>query len=231
MALFQSFWNGKLGPLQALCIQSFLDHGHEFDLYAFNQMANVPRGARTLDAKQIIRNSSWWRNHEQLRSFSNLFRYELLKQKGGWWVDTDVVCLTDKVADCNRFFAWVDSEVINTAILYFRPDDSLLDDCIKRWKRCDDADRSGPRLFTELLRETGESNQAQPAATCYPIHWKEAEIIFKPARTTELKERIKMSAFLHLWDTIFHWHKVDMTKRPPAGSLLGDFALKHGWIN
>jgi len=26
-------------------------------------------------------------------AFSNLFRYKLLAQKGGWWIDMDMVCL------------------------------------------------------------------------------------------------------------------------------------------
>ena len=28
-----------------------------------------------------------------LAAFSNLFRYKLLLERGGWWVDTDVICL------------------------------------------------------------------------------------------------------------------------------------------
>ena len=31
--------------------------------------------------------------------FSNLFRYELLRRDGGWWVDTDVLCLAAELAD------------------------------------------------------------------------------------------------------------------------------------
>jgi hypothetical protein len=39
-------------------------------------------------------------------AFSNLFRYYLLHQMGGWWVDADVVCLSECVPATPIFMGW-----------------------------------------------------------------------------------------------------------------------------
>ena len=34
-----------------------------------------------------------YRDHDSYAGFSNYFRYTLLLERGGWWVDTDLICL------------------------------------------------------------------------------------------------------------------------------------------
>jgi hypothetical protein len=46
MARFQAFWFGnRLGPCERLCMKSFLDHGHEYDLYSYTPLL-VPEAIR-----------------------------------------------------------------------------------------------------------------------------------------------------------------------------------------
>ncbi len=50
------------------------------------------------DARQILPASKVFRNQRgegkgSLAAFSDLFRYKLLMDRGGWWVDTDIFCL------------------------------------------------------------------------------------------------------------------------------------------
>jgi hypothetical protein len=94
----QSFWMGeRLTTMEQLCIQSFLKNGHEFDLYAYHHIANVPRGARLLDARTILPQSVSdrfrYNAHTPVAALADVFRYKLLLEHGGVWVDMDVVCL------------------------------------------------------------------------------------------------------------------------------------------
>src|SRR4051794_2405253 len=93
--LFQSFWWGPLSPYERLCLNSFIDRGHTFDLYTYDPNLAVPAGVQLLDAAAILDQSEFFvYDNEPGRgspsAFANLFRYKLLRDKGGWWVDTDV---------------------------------------------------------------------------------------------------------------------------------------------
>src|SRR5262245_19785980 len=99
MALFQSFWFGnRLPRWTRSCFQSFLEHGHAVDLYAYEWL-DAPRGVRLRNAHQVLPRDSVFlhdsgRAKGSVSGFSNLFRYKLLHDRGGWWVDADVVCRT-----------------------------------------------------------------------------------------------------------------------------------------
>ena len=51
----QSFWHGGvLSPYENMCIRSFLDHGHSYDLYSFEPGLRVPDGCNLCDARQFF---------------------------------------------------------------------------------------------------------------------------------------------------------------------------------
>ncbi|AWM40081.1 hypothetical protein GobsT_15000 [Gemmata obscuriglobus] len=96
----QGLWIGpSLSAMEQLSIRSFLAHGHDYHLYVYSVPTGVPKGTVLKDANEIIdRSRIWFYKHDGFASgsvsgFSELFRYALLHQRGGWWVDSDVVCL------------------------------------------------------------------------------------------------------------------------------------------
>ena len=92
----QSLWIGDaLSTLERLSIASFLDNGFEYHLYVYQEVASVPRGTLVKDAREILPETMIFRytRFESYSGFSNYFRYKLLLERGGWWMDTDVVCL------------------------------------------------------------------------------------------------------------------------------------------
>ena len=97
--LIQGLWIGReLSLMEQLSIKSFTENGHCYHLYTYEDVKNVPRGAMMLDASTIVPREQIFtlkhgHNEESLTAFSNLFRFKLLFDKGGWWVDLDVVCL------------------------------------------------------------------------------------------------------------------------------------------
>ena len=94
----QGLWvGGRLSALECLCIRSFCAHGHEFHLYHYDELHNVPRidGLRLINGEEILPRTAIfrYRKKESLAGFGDRFRWDLMRQKGGWYADMDVVCL------------------------------------------------------------------------------------------------------------------------------------------
>ncbi len=93
----QGLWvGGRLSALERLCIRSFCEMGHEFHLYYYDELGNVPcvDGLRVMDAAEILPRTAIFRHRKgSLAYFSDHFRWELLRQRGGWWMDMDAVCV------------------------------------------------------------------------------------------------------------------------------------------
>lgn len=93
--IIQGLWiGGTLSVIEQLCIQSFIANGHEFHLYTYGEVKNIPEGTIVLDANDILLQKDIFRDSRgSVATYADYFRYKLLYQKGGWWVDLDVFCL------------------------------------------------------------------------------------------------------------------------------------------
>ena len=94
--VIQGLWVGStLTVMERLSIASFLKHGHPYHLYVYDDVGKVPPGAVLRDAASILPRSRifQYHRHETYSGFANFFRYKLLMEQGGWWADTDTVCL------------------------------------------------------------------------------------------------------------------------------------------
>lgn len=111
---FHSLWIGKkLGETELLTLASFAEHGHEINLWLYDDVKNIPAEANIKDANEIIPQSQIFQYSENgkidwgkgsFAGFSDIFRYKLLFEKGGWWVDMDVTCLKQIQTDDEYFF-------------------------------------------------------------------------------------------------------------------------------
>jgi hypothetical protein len=81
--------------MEQLSLASFIANGHEYHLYAYGPVSGVPRKAVIKDAEAILPRSRAFQysKHATWSGFANFFRYKLLLEQGGWWADTDLVCL------------------------------------------------------------------------------------------------------------------------------------------
>ena len=101
--IVNSLWIGeRLSELELLTINSFVRHGHEFHLWTYGNMSNIPDYVQTKDANEIIPEEDVFKYPDDSKlkwgkgsyaGFSDIFRYKLLYEKGGWWVDMDLTCL------------------------------------------------------------------------------------------------------------------------------------------
>ena len=93
--IIQSLWIGnKLTKMEQLSIKSFLQNGYTYHLYTYNNVKNVPTGTIIKDGNEIIsKHQIFTYQNGSYAAFSNLFRFTLLYQKGGYWADTDLICI------------------------------------------------------------------------------------------------------------------------------------------
>ena len=87
-----SLWvGGELPLMSVLCIKSFLDHGHAFQLFTYRNYDNIPAGTLVRDARDILPEEAIFHDsHNSLAPFSDWFRMKFLSQEGGFWVDMDL---------------------------------------------------------------------------------------------------------------------------------------------
>ena len=223
-----------------MCLRSFLDQGHAFQLYTYSSQLQVPRGVQLRDAAELFDRREYFtykkgKGAGSHAAFSNLFRYKLLADRGGWWVDTDVVCLSSEIPTFDEFFALQEHNVVNGAVLFFRRRDPLMLECLDEALRIGD-DPSwgeiGPKLVTRKVEEDGRLRNAQPSLTCYPVHHSEALDLLRPQQFDVMAERIRQSFFLHLWNEVLRRVHVAKTMLPPRGSFLRAIVERHpvdGW--
>jgi hypothetical protein len=90
--IIQSLWIGSpLSLMETLCIRSYLSHGHEFHLYTYGDVGNIPEGTTLRDANEVMPQSVADK-FKYKANFSDYFRFTMLL-KGGWYVDMDSICL------------------------------------------------------------------------------------------------------------------------------------------
>ena len=239
------FWHGPaLSRLERLCMTSFVTHGHTVLLHVYEQLADVPEGVTLADASKVLPRERLFK-HAQSGSFAMFadgFRYRLLLEHGGLWVDTDVVCLRPFEFAQTEIYGWQDEQVINNAVLGLpkghrlaqwmndcceRPDRVLPYDSIRvrrrkllrRWLPGDSSrnmswGETGPAGLTAAARHLHCTGAALPFWYFYPIHYLNWHTVFDSSLHGN-PDLIAASYGLHLWN--------EMARRAPGFDKNGRF--------
>jgi hypothetical protein len=182
----QGLWvGGRLTAMERLSLRSFLAHGHPYHLYSYDAVPNLPAGAELRPAAEVLPASAVFRYSSaaggSFAAFSNLFRYRLLHQRGGWWADTDVVCLRPFDFTAERVFASErrreGGEVCASCVLRAPAGDDVCADCWQQASRDErratvwgatgpSGTRSSPR--TSSARSTGGGRRTSTARSSCP---------------------------------------------------------------
>lgn len=219
----QGLWIGpKLSCMEKLCIQSFLKHGHSFHLYVYDQVDGVPARTKLCDANEIVPSSRifFYSQHNSCAGFANMFRYKLLLERGGWWVDMDTVCLRT-FSFCEPYVfssestpAGPDEEAsdcANAGIMRTPPNTELMRYC---WDHCDRADNrtlkwgeTGPKLLARALGVYSLSGFMQQPHVFCPIPFHEWERALVPGLEWQFSTETRA---VHLWNEM--WRRGNCSK-------------------
>jgi Glycosyltransferase sugar-binding region containing DXD motif/Alpha 1,4-glycosyltransferase conserved region len=211
--MIQSLWVGKsLSAMEVLSIRSFLHHGHDYRLYVYEPVPNLPEGAVACDATEILPASSIFQytDYKSYAGFSNFFRYKLLLERGGWWVDTDIICLRPFDFAAPYVFA---SEMINSgavpasAVIKCPPASEAMS---YAWKVCASKEpaslkwgETGPRLVAEVITRFSLQAFLHPPARFCPVSCHDWETLLAPSPGLC---RAEASYSIHLWNEMWRHH-------------------------
>ncbi len=212
----QSLWIGpKLSSMEKLCIQSFQKHGHEFHLYVYDQVDGVPPPTKLCDANEIVPSSRifFYSEHNSCAGFANMFRYKLLLERGGWWVDTDTVCLREfsfsepYVFSSESTAAGPKQEAGSCAsagIIRTPPITELMRYC---WEHCDRADSrtlkwgdTGPKLIARALGAFSLNHFIQAPRVFCPIPFNQWNQVLMPDLEWQFSRETRA---VHLWNEMW----------------------------
>ncbi len=120
----QSLWIGEpLSNMEKLCVQSYLDNGHEFHLYVYDNVEGIPSGAVVKDGNEILPESEiFYTNRNRIETFSDWFRWALLAKRGGFWVDMDTVCIRPFNFSEEIVFGYDETLLVSVAFVKFPKD-------------------------------------------------------------------------------------------------------------
>jgi hypothetical protein len=201
---FNSVWVGdRLLPLANACINSFHGQGHRFSLYTYNVVEDTPEFVERRDAEGIVPRSRIFRAHGGWETFADEFAYQFLRQVGGWWVDSDVVCNTDELPDVAIAFAEERIGIINNAVLKFPENHPAIISLLEYIGTVDPINSqwgsTGPLALTRIFNQHELGHYKRNMSDFYPLHWKEAAKLLFPEFTSEVFEKTTKSPFIHLW--------------------------------
>lgn len=232
--IVQGLWIGReLSVMEQLSVSSFLANGHEYHLYVYDEMGNVPAGAVVKDAGEILPASSVFQYKRQASyaGFANFFRYKLLLERGGWWADTDVVCL--------RPFDFADEHVFSTELC--RGEEVVTSGIIKApagspvmayaWEVCQKKDpaqlvwgETGPRLMAESVGRSSLGRYEKPFRVFCPLSYSEWHKVLEPDFDGSFGEE---TYAVHLWNEMWRAGRQDKNAHYHPDSLYEGLKRKY----
>jgi len=237
--IVQSLWIGSnLSLNEILCIISFIKNGHEFHLYVYSDIQNIPSDCIIKNGNDILPASEiFYYNEKQSISgekrptaFSNMFRYKLLLDKGGYWVDMDMICI--KYLGFSEPYVFSSEctfnrdQTVNAGIIKCPIGSDFAKYC---FKICKEKNKNtlkwgeiGPRLVAESISKYKLHHYIKPWNYFCPIGYDKFNNIITP----NVAKIDKNWYCIHLWNEFWIKNKLDKNKIY-YGSLFGHLVNKY----
>ena len=232
----RTFWHGEaIGPYQLLCLRSFADRGHRVEVFTYSEMLDVPDWITVKKAGEILPPERVLRplgSDGRFAIHGNRFRYALLHQLGGWWIDPDVLLLKPDLPRDAIFLGGPDAfGLVPMDVLKFPAGHPILEEALRQTELLGDTleewDRTGASLFTSLLDRHGSVPEFRSREPLGPVSWFEVPDLFNPACAAELNRKCNDFCFLNLHDDVWRRAGVPHGLAPPEGSLLYSLLARH----
>ncbi len=231
---FASFWRGPLDGFAWACLASFPRAGAKLTLYAYDLALDAPPGVTLADARSICPDEGLIDAYRvegkvSIATFSDMFRYRMIRQTGACWVDADLLCLEKPAFAaapyifCRQADA-VSTLLVNNAVLRLPPDEPALAELVATAEAAAGHDQPwgalGPFLLTPVLERHGLYERALDPHVCYPVEPEQFWKLFLPEWRDWAHETVRGATMLHLWSEAIRWSGYAMAACPPEGSYL-----------
>lgn len=214
-----SLWIGdKLSPLEVLCINSYLQNGHVFELYTYNEIQNVPEQTKLVDANEIIPNSdifsiSLGTHKNSFAIFSDYFRYKLLFEIGGWWTDLDAICM--KPLDFSQEYLFINEKTRNNTnriangVIKCPPRSPIMEYChstvaeMIATKNVIQWGQTGPKLLAQAVEKFGQSKNCVPFEYFIPLGYFEINKLISGGWDFHTNAILKTAYSIHFFNSMW----------------------------
>lgn len=206
----QALWIGeRLSSMEQMCIRSFLEHGHAFHLYVYQETEGVPPGTTVLDGNTVLPASRifTYREHKTYAGFANFFRYKLLLEKGGWFVDADTICIRSFDFPAAYVFSSEGvngRQLVNVGAMKVPPGSLAMQFA---WEACEQFDVSelkwsqcGPTLLRQAIEACDLQEHVQPWEVFCPVHFSVWEQMLDPDVQWNFGSQTRA---IHLWNELW----------------------------
>lgn len=222
--IVNSLWIGSLGNMERMSMISHLQHGHCYRLWTYQNVV-APEGVEVRDANEILSAGETFtyqigEEKGSFSAFSNVFRYKLLLEQGGWWCDTDVVCLkpfnfTEPYVFASERYK-TGSCGPTTCVICVPPSSDIMNYC---WEKSIKEDRRtlrwgtiGPSLLMEAIFHYQLERYLRLVDDFCPINWFDIQPLFLPGTIPD-------SYAVHLWNEIWRRQKLDKEATFPQNCI------------
>lgn len=215
--IIQSLWIGdRLSVMEQLCISSFLCYGHPFHLYVYQDTAGVPPGTVVLDGNEVLPASRifTYKEHHTYAGFANFFRYKLLLEKGGWFVDADTICVKPFQFPEEYVFSSEGvngRQLVNVGAMNVPPASAVMQHA---WNACERMNQSelkwsecGPTLLRAAVEACALPRYVKTWETFCPVHFSVWETMLDPAVCWTFDDQTHA---IHLWNEL--WRRAGQDK-------------------
>jgi len=179
---------------------------------------NIPDGVVVKDGNEILPESDVFSYQSgegkgSYSAFSNFFRYKLLLDKGGWWVDTDMVCLKPFDFELEHVFAtesYMGKDQVTSGIIKAPIGSSAIK---YAWEACCSKDPNkiiwgevGPRLVGEIVNKFSLERYVQTHEKFCPLGFEKWMQVLNPNIDFQPNEN---SFAIHLWNEMWRRNQLD----------------------
>ncbi|SMB78568.1 Mannosyltransferase OCH1 and related enzymes [Pasteurella testudinis DSM 23072] len=247
----QMVWVGdSISRLEYLCMRSFIANGHPVHLYTYSQIDRLPKDVLSFDANEIIPKEQIFLYKGSYALFADFFRWTLLALKGGYYCDTDMLCIRPFEFEEDSVIGKQSHDMINSAFLKFPPQHPIvleMLDCalnpnkikpydtrrIKRkkilkklfnnTKQIGWGETSGPPALTRAVNYMGQQANCslKDFTYFYPVDCGNFNSLFDETLTGE--KLYKNTYVVHLWNEMLRRGNIDKNKPFNPDSFVGQY--------
>lgn len=227
--MIASLWIGRdLSAIEVMSIRSYLNFGNEFYLFTYDNVGNVPDGVTILDANDVINYKKIFKYQNSYASFSDYFRYKMIKKYGFVWTDLDSICLKKIDIDSNYIFGINDAnnmeEYVATSFLSLPQDSEILDSIIFDSEQIISQHNykwgpMGPTLLTKKVFEFSLEEMVLPAKYFAPIHFSNWKYLWEKEMFKTVYQASKDSYTIQIWNEMVNRSGIDRNHFP-TGSYI-----------